>query len=642
MPSGRPIVCVATSTAEAGRQRPGGATAAPATASARSPARRPTRSASMVNGSAITMPHRTTSPPTPTPVSPTPKSLAANVDGLGEQRVDERGRHRDRGEQAEHRELARVQRSGGAHHGVCRRGAAPWAARPRGSDRQRTGRAKSHPNHGSAATGRSWSSRSADPVVARHQGPLAVVLAERTLGLHPTVQHRRRARARRSSCVGDRSARSAWVSGHERTSRLGGLTRRDSNRGRRAGHGVARASAAASIPRARRQIVVASLGAARTGTIDVPGAKNSVLKLMAATLLADGEYVLSNVPDIVDVDDHERPARGDRGRRRIGRRDRVCSIVINDGDLVAGRPVRTGRAHPGLDQRARSVAQTVRSSSPVDARRRRLRRPADRHAPRAVSRRWAPSSRSRTATSTRAPIACTAPTSPSSSRASAPPRTSSRRPCSPTGTTTIDNAAREPEIVDLCEMLVSMGADITGVGTSPARRARGRARVAAAADHRTVPDRIQAATYLAAVAVAGGELTSATPAPSTWRTCSPASSTWGSSFVGGTDRSHVARAAAGCGRSTCRRCRTRASPPTTSRSIITMLTVADGVGIVTENLYPGRFRYVEELHRLGADIRTDGHHAVVRGRAAAVRRAGARPRHPRRRGDGGRRAGRRR
>jgi UDP-N-acetylglucosamine 1-carboxyvinyltransferase len=47
--------------------------------------------------------------------------------------------------------------------------------------------------------------------------------------------------------------------------------------------------------------------------------------------------------------------------------------------------------------------------------------------------------------------------------------------------------------------------------------------------------------------------------------------------------------------------------------VITMLSVADGVGIVTENLYPGRFRYVEELTRLGADVRTTGHHAVVRG-----------------------------
>jgi UDP-N-acetylglucosamine 1-carboxyvinyltransferase len=47
--------------------------------------------------------------------------------------------------------------------------------------------------------------------------------------------------------------------------------------------------------------------------------------------------------------------------------------------------------------------------------------------------------------------------------------------------------------------------------------------------------------------------------------------------------------------------------------LVTMLSVADGTGIVTENLYPGRFRYVEELLKLGADIRTDGHHAVVRG-----------------------------
>jgi UDP-N-acetylglucosamine 1-carboxyvinyltransferase len=47
--------------------------------------------------------------------------------------------------------------------------------------------------------------------------------------------------------------------------------------------------------------------------------------------------------------------------------------------------------------------------------------------------------------------------------------------------------------------------------------------------------------------------------------------------------------------------------------LVTMLTVADGVGIVTENLFRGRFRYVDELRRMGADIRTEGHHAVVRG-----------------------------
>ena len=47
--------------------------------------------------------------------------------------------------------------------------------------------------------------------------------------------------------------------------------------------------------------------------------------------------------------------------------------------------------------------------------------------------------------------------------------------------------------------------------------------------------------------------------------------------------------------------------------LVTLLTVATGVGIVTENLFFGRFRYVEELRRMGADIRTEGHHAVVRG-----------------------------
>jgi UDP-N-acetylglucosamine 1-carboxyvinyltransferase len=56
--------------------------------------------------------------------------------------------------------------------------------------------------------------------------------------------------------------------------------------------------------------------------------------------------------------------------------------------------------------------------------------------------------------------------------------------------------------------------------------------------------------------------------------------------------------------------------------MVTMMAVAEGVGVMTENLYPGRFRYVEELSKLGADIRTDGHHAIVHGveklRGAAV------------------------
>ena len=114
------------------------------------------------------------------------------------------------------------------------------------------------------------------------------------------------------------------------------------------------------------------------GTIDVPGAKNAVLKLMAATILADGEYELTNVPAIADV-------------RILG--DLLEAIGVRSWSPAPGRaapvqrrrprarrPLRARRAHPGLDQRARAAAHPVRSGPPLDARRRRLRCPPDRHA----------------------------------------------------------------------------------------------------------------------------------------------------------------------------------------------------------------------------------------------------------------------
>ena len=75
------------------------------------------------------------------------------------------------------------------------------------------------------------------------------------------------------------------------------------------------------------------------------------------------------------------------------------------------------------------------------------------------------------------------------------------------GVTTIDNAAREPEIIDLCDFLTKMGARIEGIGTSHLRIEGVRPGQLRACDHETVADRIQAATYIAACAVAWGELT---------------------------------------------------------------------------------------------------------------------------------------
>jgi UDP-N-acetylglucosamine 1-carboxyvinyltransferase len=180
------------------------------------------------------------------------------------------------------------------------------------------------------------------------------------------------------------------------------------------------------------------------------------------------------------------------------------------------------------------------------------------------------------------------------------------------GTTVIDNAAREPEIADLCHFLVAMGAGIDGIGSSTVVVHGVEPGSLRPVSHDTVADRIQAATYLAAVAVAGGDID-----------------------VRGARAEHMdivlARFADMGMDITEVPGGLRAVAPARLRSIdvatlpypgiatdykpliVTMLAVADGVGIVTENLYPGRFRYVEELQRLGADIRTDGHHAVVRG-----------------------------
>ena len=134
--------------------------------------------------------------------------------------------------------------------------------------------------------------------------------------------------------------------------------------------------------------------------------------------------------------------------------------------------------------------------------------------------------------------------------------------------------------------------------------------------HRTVSDRIQAATYLAAVAVSGGEVVLRNARGDHMemllRRFHDMGLTVTSMGVGA--ESSLAVWAQGRLRSIDVATLPYPGIATDYKPlIVTMLSVADGVGIVTENLYPGRFRYVEELQRLGADIRADGHHAVVRG-----------------------------
>jgi UDP-N-acetylglucosamine 1-carboxyvinyltransferase len=180
------------------------------------------------------------------------------------------------------------------------------------------------------------------------------------------------------------------------------------------------------------------------------------------------------------------------------------------------------------------------------------------------------------------------------------------------GTTTIDNAAREPELIDLCQFLVAMGAKIDGIGSSRLRIVGVDRGDLSACFHETVPDRIQAATYIAACAVAGGEIDLLNAKPDHMQMVLSRFRDMGLEFR--SLRYGLRVTASGRLRSTDIATLPYPGIATDYKPLImTMLSVADGVAIVTENIYPGRFKYVDELTKLGADIRTNGHHAVVRG-----------------------------
>ena len=178
------------------------------------------------------------------------------------------------------------------------------------------------------------------------------------------------------------------------------------------------------------------------------------------------------------------------------------------------------------------------------------------------------------------------------------------------GTTVIENAAREPEVCDLAAFLTAMGARISGAGTS--RLHVEGVDELAPADHRVIPDRVVAATYLAAVGLAGGDVVIDDARAEHMDMLLAKLGAMGLAVTQAPDGLR----AVSSGRLRAADVATLPYPGVATDYkpfLVTMLSVADGVAIVTENLFSGRFRYVDELRRMGADIRTEGHHAVVRG-----------------------------
>lgn len=178
------------------------------------------------------------------------------------------------------------------------------------------------------------------------------------------------------------------------------------------------------------------------------------------------------------------------------------------------------------------------------------------------------------------------------------------------GTTTISNAAREPEMSDLAEFLNKMGAKIEGAGTSTIT-VHGVGSLDAVT-HRVVPDRLEAGTYALAGAISGGVVRVVDCVPDHLRMELRKMEAAGCEIATGDDWIQVT----GPDRPQPVDFATLPYPgfhTDMHPQMVAFLARAEGTSIITENVYAARFRYVGELNRMGADIHTDGQHVVVRG-----------------------------
>jgi len=345
-----------------------------------------------------------------------------------------------------------------------------------------------------------------------------------------------------------------------------------------------------------------------TGEVAISGAKNSALLLMAATLLAPGEHVLTNVPRIADVATMVELL-GAIGVE-CGREGTTIALRTPDElhpeapyDLVERMRASIGVLGPLL-ARCGEARVALPGGDDFGS------RPIDMHlsgleALGATFELEHGYVRGSAAGLRGAPVTLEFPSVGATENILMAAALAK-------GATVIENAAREPEISDLADLLNAMGAQIEGAGTSTIE-VEG-VESLRPAKHETIPDRVEAATFLAAVAITGGEVLLRHARADHMEmylrkltdmgvTVTP---TLDGIWVHGPQRLKSVDVS------------TLPYPgvATDYKPLFTvMLAVADGVGIVTENLFAGRFRYVDELARMGADVRTDAHHAIVRGRA---------------------------
>ena len=350
-------------------------------------------------------------------------------------------------------------------------------------------------------------------------------------------------------------------------------------------------------------------GARLSGTVKVSGAKNSALKLMAATLLAPGKSTITNLPDIADVE-----YMGEL-LTRLG-----CTVSINKDKSEVSIDVPEKIAHRADYDLVRKLRASINVLGPLVTRvgEAEVALPggdaigsrgldfhingltdmgAKVHSEHGYVIAEAPNGLTGAAITLEFPsVGATENIMTAATLAK--------------GVTTIDNAAREPDVVDLGEFLISMGAKITGLG-SHTIEITGVAKLSPAT-HATLPDRIVAGTWAFAAAMTKGDITIENGRADHLElpldklvAAGAVITTTENGFRVKMDRRPTSVDVA-----------TLPYPgfPTDLQPmVITLNAIADGTSLVTENVFEGRFMFVNELLRLGAKIQVDGHHAAITG-----------------------------
>ena len=348
-------------------------------------------------------------------------------------------------------------------------------------------------------------------------------------------------------------------------------------------------------------------GAQLRGAVKVSGAKNSVLKLMGAALLAEGTTVLNNCPEILDVPYMKDVLEG-LGCSVMISGQSVCittpSDLKSDADFEAVRQFRASVCVLGpLTARCGRAVVALPGGDAIGS------RPLDMHQ----------TGLEKLGAKTYIEHGCVVAETDQLKGAhivlDVPSVGATENILTAAvladGVTILDNAAREPEIVDLCEMLISMGARIEGAGSNTLT-ITGVERLNPTT-HDVVGDRIVAGTWAYAAAITRGDITVGGIPPrhlhlplEKLKLAGAIIETYENGFRVRMD-----------GRPRAVDFQTLPFPgfPTDLQPMaIGLAAVAEGMSVITENVFESRFRFVDEMLRLGADAHVDGHHVVMRGK----------------------------